>query len=752
MVATRVLRASSCASCRLSLLRSFTSIAVPTPRFVQVSCRVRPSSNPIRHSRLYSNYKINTPNSDGRNENNVLKEEAFEEENQDLDNLEKAAGTRQDLSTVPWYLQVQSPQREPKPLSERQRIPDLPEHPPPILESLLQRISIDIGLDDLTLLDLRKLDPPPALGANLIMLLGTARSERHLHVSADRLCRWLRTTHKLRPDADGLLGRNELKLKLRRKAKRAKLLGGTSDDGGDDGVRTGWVCVDIGVVESAEGDVSVIEKPGFVGFGRQTDGVRIVVQMLTEEKRLEIDLEKLWGGILKRSKQKVLGEPDENVELDAAFNPAAPPKTVTMSLGNSTPNGPLSTVARTREFHTISSKCREVGVSSYAPYRVPQPPQLDLQELDLKDVFKSVITAIDKNDFDSARASLLKYKAHVPQLEYDNWRPFLLEQLLEHVQNIPTQEALKILGSGSSDHNSTPFLQCFYKTLSTYPTTSEMEARIWLHCFAAAINHPGYDMSALMDLHREIQSYGVPISKASYLHLIQGVLRPRADGYYHGPSGKMSQATLEILDSMYARGFDILDEEIFVELLEATSPRLDASLPSHSTYKHPDETFNLTSFPMSLVQERLHTLMMVIDVPCFRDESRIRIMELYAGQQSWKEFVNIWRMAPRLNKPQSPTMYAYLFNKIAETNNQSACMKVLRTYAPEIEREVPFVPMKGDVAKALRACLIVADPFVETKAVGDASAKGEWVGWWKKCLDASSNEGGRKVEKLLLYD
>ena len=85
------------------------------------------------------------------------------------------------------------------------------------------------------------------------MLIGTARSEKHLHVSADRLCRWLRSTYKLRPNADGLLGRNELKLKLKRKAKKAKLLGSSTDENADDGVRTGWVCVDVGVVQEAEG-------------------------------------------------------------------------------------------------------------------------------------------------------------------------------------------------------------------------------------------------------------------------------------------------------------------------------------------------------------------------------------------------------------------------------------------------------------------------------------------------------------------
>jgi hypothetical protein len=92
-------------------------------------------------------------------------------------------------AAMPWYLRQQSAPRAPV---QAAIIPDLPINPPPILSELLEYIAVTAGLDDLTLLDLRDLDPPPALGPKLIMLLATARSERHLHVSADRFARWLR--------------------------------------------------------------------------------------------------------------------------------------------------------------------------------------------------------------------------------------------------------------------------------------------------------------------------------------------------------------------------------------------------------------------------------------------------------------------------------------------------------------------------------------------------------------------------------
>ncbi|KAL8709053.1 MAG: hypothetical protein Q9225_007510 [Loekoesia sp. 1 TL-2023] len=175
---------------------------------------------------------------------------------------------------------------------------------------MIQHISIELGLDDLSLLDLREIDPPPALGANLMMIIGTARSEKHLHVSAERFCRWLRNTHKLTPYADGLLGRGELRLKLKRKNRRARMLNsvGASDTSNtDDGIRTGWVCVNMGTIEDgriANKDSNKYEDDDYVGFGGESSGVKMVVQMLTEEKREELDLETLWGQALGRYTRK----------------------------------------------------------------------------------------------------------------------------------------------------------------------------------------------------------------------------------------------------------------------------------------------------------------------------------------------------------------------------------------------------------------------------------------------------------------
>ncbi|KAL6710177.1 ATPase synthesis protein 25 mitochondrial [Coniothyrium glycines] len=222
----------------------------------------------------------------------------------------QAAATPADAS-IPWYLR-ESPRymKSAMPGQQPTEIPDLPANPPPLLETLLQYISVTAGLDNLQLLDLRHLDPPPALGSKLIMIIGTARSEKHLHVAADRFCRYLRREHGLKANAAGLLGRNELKIKLRRKAKRMRMLanvGGTMPEGNiDDGIRTGWICCTLGKLEAHPEDQHI---PGhnvqeFVGFRDIKPGVNVVVQMFTEEKRVETDLETLWGGVVRTHQRK----------------------------------------------------------------------------------------------------------------------------------------------------------------------------------------------------------------------------------------------------------------------------------------------------------------------------------------------------------------------------------------------------------------------------------------------------------------
>ena len=298
---------SRCTNCRVALLNAVAPCIGPS---------VRPATR-VQHTRIRARENIaqryfsTTPVWASDFVQQPQQEQVSQDEDVSLEAEQYAESNEEPESTAsatPWYLQIDMPQPASNPLLERQRIPELPSEPPPLLKPMLENISIDLGLDDLTLFDLRGIDPPPALGANVVMILGTARSEKHLHVSADRFCRWLKTTYHLRPYADGLMGRGELKIRLRRKLRRARLLskvGASTPSNIDDGLRTGWICVNVGTIEDGRASVKdVPNQNGYVGFGSEAEGATVVIQMLTQEKREELDLEELWGKMVKWHQKK----------------------------------------------------------------------------------------------------------------------------------------------------------------------------------------------------------------------------------------------------------------------------------------------------------------------------------------------------------------------------------------------------------------------------------------------------------------
>src|SRR5690606_156227 len=118
--------------------------------------------------------------------------------------------TESKAAPAPWYLNVKpKTQKYKSPLQAP--LPKLPPSPPTFLAPILEHLDSELGITSLNILDLRPIskERPLSLGSSLIMMFGTARSERHLHIAADKLCRFLRQEYDLRPHADGLLGRNE---------------------------------------------------------------------------------------------------------------------------------------------------------------------------------------------------------------------------------------------------------------------------------------------------------------------------------------------------------------------------------------------------------------------------------------------------------------------------------------------------------------------------------------------------------------
>ncbi|OAA56124.1 hypothetical protein ISF_07722 [Cordyceps fumosorosea ARSEF 2679] len=284
MIARPAMASFGCRSCQRSLIRAV--LAAGRPRIAAPAQRLQSPSRHIQQQNLSTTARRL------RVDDNTCKTV-----------VDTSSETKQpEEEDTPWFLEEEAPQHPPS--HHQQTLPVAPAGAPEIVEPMMKYIFEDMGLDDLALFDLRELDPHAALGPNLIMLFGTARSEKHLHVSAGRFVRWIRKNHKFEAKADGLIGAGELRTKLRRLRKKAKLMGTNANiiPRGDNGISTGWICVSFNTDDgTSTADANFDATGRLAGFDAGETGTTIVVQCMTEARRQELDLETLWEGMLKRS-------------------------------------------------------------------------------------------------------------------------------------------------------------------------------------------------------------------------------------------------------------------------------------------------------------------------------------------------------------------------------------------------------------------------------------------------------------------
>ncbi|KAI9770514.1 MAG: ATPase synthesis protein 25 mitochondrial [Geoglossum simile] len=620
---------------------------------------------------------------------------------------------------------------------DRQRIPDQPAASPPLLQPLLEHISADLGLDDLSIIDLRNLDPPPALGANLIMILGTARSEKHLHVSADRLCRWLRSNHKLTPFADGLLGRNELKLKLKRKARRSKLLGSVGAlerDGMDDGTRTGWICVNIGTVEGDGPGIG--EAAGsFVGFGSRSQGVRLVVQMLTKEKREELDLEGLWGGLLEHKAHRD-AKTDELAKRTTGSSAtethvSTGASGISHASSNQGAHFPTLSRAQTRSFHTptrhlmkvpshASTNPRNGSPAAKEPNNSPPASGNPRDEL----MLRYLLAGVDKGKHRYVHRLLRNMNPlALGESTRDGGRELLLRAHLNYLQRIPRGEALESLGLSPSDRLHSPFMFSFLQSLPFFPGPQHWQCQVELLCCGIKSGHRSWTKTDLMTLFQRVCMSTIDIPLTTFLTILEGILNRDGilgDGYHQGQKKWDSDMHMAIcvLEEMSRRGHEILTEDVMVLLLEKVSC-LDKYEANH---------------PYKAVSERcLNDIIYAYDIPFTKEESLLRVLRLHARQNDWANFWLFWKGVAMRALRRSEALYAFMFRSVANTCNQTECIKALRIRIPDMESEEPPVQLAGEVALAVKKCLTIADPWVSEYAKKIPPVDEEWTRLWRRC-------------------
>ncbi|KAI1853387.1 hypothetical protein JX266_002093 [Neoarthrinium moseri] len=660
MAAGRALAAAGCSHCRTSVLRLFMSSSKPSPLARSQHTLLWSPVATTRHLlRSYSSASSSghvtgshvTPSPESPE---TARQAAQDGSASDIETLESAAAEPAPAG-VPWYLQVEPPRHAP--FAEPPPLPELPSGSPPILSAVLEYAAEEMGLDDLSLLDLREMDPPPALGPNLFMLFGTARSERHLNVSAGRLVRWLRAKHHVHADADGLLGPNERKTKLRRKAKRAKLLGTMGTDDADDGISTGWICVNLGTINRSHTESAVLSEDGRVaGFGVPQTGSTIVVQVMTEERRTELGLETLW--------QRALGRPsEERAVTSTETKKAADSHPLEKAILSKSPTRPTPG-HQASDSSAFSGQTRSMSTT---PIRDgPKPGEANPTDPLLSDL------------------SVLQ-----EQLLHDGPTKLrVLDLLRSYLQDVQEDQLSATLESAA-------FQKLSRLAMENLPAERTWSLRLAMASKTRGTMHGSPTLLTMQQLIRDLQLFAIPASRGEILELLSCIYSASAELM------DRTQVATEVLDMLHTRGQPVLSNDVIVSIMDGLS-----------WFGRPDDqSLNL--------QRRLEGLMVQTKQPYMGERLLISLMDAYARMHRWEQFWEAWRIPPRFAQPRSEAMYIHVYQLMAATDDpkrRALCADTVRRCFQEMIIENPPIEPAGRVLESLLGCIRVVDPRAEDHA------------------------------------
>ena len=522
------------------------------------------------------------------------------------------------------------------------------------------------------------------------------------------MCRWLRREYKLAAHADGLLGRNELKLKLKRKAGKAKMMtaaGGQPATDADDGVSTGWICINVGNV--AGGEQEPEHDPSFIGFGPRTSGTKLVVQLMTEEKRGEIDLEGLWRGVMDKSSrraERISTAREESEAVDPEMDPdttsarvQSPAISVTSRSGSYAPTQAGPTYQQTRGFHS-AQQCRVEENGG----------------------------AMSSDAADS----------------------------IETLRSLPHADFLSTLSEDNPLFNkdTVTALLCLEKP---FPYRTHWQARLRLCALELqhGLNH--YSRRPIRNMLREMQKTEFPIPRECFIEALHAILFAPHPVSLNMEDQELAThyafrfslgAALDELERMQAHGYTVADPDVFWAMHTAV---LHASFVVRYDMEEPWMSWDhaLTTPMVRQMQHKILTVMRILlpqrsmfDAPAVdvdsanTEDTYFRFLESYLQTQDWSAFWNVFRGYASAMAHRGPALYAFMFHGVAATGHANMAYEVLEEYVPEMDRERPPVRIDGDVdlASAVRECMNVAGRDV-------AGKRWDWVrGRCAKVLDGRS--------------
>ncbi|KAJ5418220.1 uncharacterized protein N7487_001770 [Penicillium crustosum] len=671
-----LLRGAACQTCRHEVLRSFVSVSgIPMPRSSPLSSRS------ISNARAFS--AATWLRSDRPPTSNQLDIRLSESEES---SAPSEANTPASSQHVPWYLQEEAPIIKERPLTEA-HLPQIPDDSPEMLSTLLEYTYKDLGLDGLKLFDLRGLEIPAALGANVIMIIGTARSVKHLNVSADRLCRWLRSQYKLSPYADGLLGRNELKIKLRRKAKRARAASaaGAMVDEKDDGITTGWICVNAGMVDKGA-TTTQLSDVGIEGFGSLDLGTSVVVQIFTEEKRADVDLDGLWEATLAREGRKNIRESTGDISKTGA----APPQVYV----------------------------RWIWFNSWPKERLSYPgfPGMGTSSSTLPGGAAAIASQLTPTS------------------------------LLQILAELPADNARNELGSGPNDRKSTLFLRLFHTNhAARFSAQEKATFRLKLFSIAVSRQHPAYTKDALFSTFSDFLRDGYDLPDDLGFDVVSALLTPRTAGVITEQSETHSEDTgmelaLLVLDRLSLRGVPILNMKVFNILYQAVCSPNPA--PSSPNELHPEESSSSSTVVQQTesqkqILSRLSKILAAANVPFDAVEARQLMVTLFqCGDHDG--FWRLWRQFPLKGANRTQEDYVQLFKLHAELGDEVRARECLSMGVALMNRESPAIVLQGPIVTAIMHCILVADPTLQNRDEG--ASPSFFMPLWTECQEALARE------------
>ncbi|KAK9236100.1 hypothetical protein V1525DRAFT_380175 [Lipomyces kononenkoae] len=171
------------------------------------------------------------------------------------------------VDSTPWYLREADTHAT---VTDIAPLPDIPDDGPAEVTEILNYLATDLGLTELSLVDLRNRNTQ--FGPNAIMIVGTARSDRHLIRASEDLRVHLKKTYRAKSRIEGLVSNDNLKIQERRIKKKISKY--------------------TGDVSAYENDLRASAKNSWVFFDSRVKGIHIHV--ITSEKRWQLDLEGLW--------------------------------------------------------------------------------------------------------------------------------------------------------------------------------------------------------------------------------------------------------------------------------------------------------------------------------------------------------------------------------------------------------------------------------------------------------------------------